>query len=59
MNLHARGNPGSIDFEWLDSIGETATIVWRGGAFDDAELEPFELCAGEARADAVSIRTMP
>ena len=33
-----------IDREWLDRVGESCTIVWRGGAIDESDLADFELC---------------
>ena len=33
-----------IDREWLDCVGESCTIIWRGGAIDESDLADFELC---------------
>lgn len=30
--------------QWIDDVGEFATLVWRGLDLDDSELEPHELC---------------
>ncbi len=30
--------------EWIDAVGEFATLIWRGLDLDESELEPHELC---------------
>ena len=33
----------NVDLAWLDSLGESATIVWRGGVVDEADLAEYEI----------------
>jgi hypothetical protein len=30
--------------QWIDDVGEFATLIWRGLDLDESELEPHELC---------------
>ncbi len=34
----------SLPIEWLDEIGETATVAYRGEAIEEEELEYYEVC---------------
>ena len=33
-----------VSEQWIDDVGEFATLIWRGLELDDSELEPHELC---------------
>jgi len=34
----------AVSEQWIDDVGDFATLVWRGHEFDESELEPHELC---------------